>query len=159
MVKAKSKKKIIKMKACPCPDHTGKKLPATPEYWHKGGNPDGFQGYCKTWRNKIQNAKNKAARKAIKLRKPKSRKGKRISTSPKKKESTIRIKQKTFALTVINPKLKALPAIQICKQCEEEKPYQHKFWQMDRGRFRQPCKACIAKKRAERKKKLIETPT
>lgn len=143
MAAKKSKKKITKpkMKPCPCPDHKGKKLPATPEYWHKGGNPDGFQGYCKQWRNRTQNAANKAARKAAK------RVGKKAA-----KIATKTINTKT-RLQVATEKI-----LTRCNGCNKAKETNDQYWQSNgKGGIRQPCKSCIAKKRAEQKKRVDRT--
>lgn len=158
MVKPKSKKKItkIKMKSCPCPDHKGKKLPATSEYWHRGGNPDGFQGYCKQWRNKSQNAANKAARKTAK-RAGKKAAQKKVKRNQQKVRSRNRPKLIKAAIKTINKKpieRLGLNDTLFCKQCEVLGLSTLDFQSNGKGGFRQPCKSCIAKKRAELKKKV-----
>lgn len=173
MVKAKSKKKITKtkMKACPCPDHMGKKLPATSEYWHKGGNPDGLQGYCKQWRNKSQNAANKAARKAArragkKAAQKKARRNQQNAGSTNRPKTIKAVVKQTKLQRAIdksinssekeNPIVKAMKIVAstvFCKSCNDLCTPED-FQSNGKGGFRQPCKSCIAKKRAEQKKEV-----
>lgn len=171
MATKKSKKKVnTKKKACPCPDHKGALLPATLEYWHKGGDPDGLQGYCKGWRNKAQNAANKTARKAakkIKLAKKMAAKGKkpkpvkewyRGSKTAKNPIKRTRL-QKAMDKNINsdekqNPIVKAIEVVAstvFCNKCSTLCTPED-FQSNGRGGIRQPCKACIKSARAEKKR-------